>query len=388
MEHHVIEYGQYMPHGMCLLWEPWLVLLWAGSDLLIFLSYTAIPVALFMVLRQRTEVPQSPLVALFASFILLCGITHLFMIVTLWVPIYPFVGWIKLATGLVSTATAVMLFRLVPAIIKLPSPAALEHANRGMQAEIAAHQSTLASLDRQVRERTAELEDATKALAVQAREAVHRSGNLLAVVQTLALQSAKGARSVDEFITPFLGRVRALAIATRSIANDDEASADLAKIIDAGLAVLKATYGERINAFGPTFAINPTAAQQLSLALHELGTNTHKYGLGASEDVRVSVRWTVKDAVFTLLWREDHGAERQPSAPSSAGFGKMLLTSIVPITLDGRAEHGFEGDALIYRLVVPIASLTRVITGRTDPDLAARLIETNFNGENDTVLQL
>lgn len=33
--HHGIEFGEYMPHGMCLLWKPWLVILWAGSDLLI-----------------------------------------------------------------------------------------------------------------------------------------------------------------------------------------------------------------------------------------------------------------------------------------------------------------------------------------------------------------
>lgn len=83
MEEHRVAYGEYMPHGMCLLWKPWLVLLWAGSDLLIFLSYTAIPVAILMILRKRTEVPQAPLVALFGAFILLCGITHLFMIVTL-----------------------------------------------------------------------------------------------------------------------------------------------------------------------------------------------------------------------------------------------------------------------------------------------------------------
>ena len=52
---HTMDYGGYMPHGMCLLWEPWLVLLWAGSDLLIFLSYTAIPIALLRVLRRNAN---------------------------------------------------------------------------------------------------------------------------------------------------------------------------------------------------------------------------------------------------------------------------------------------------------------------------------------------
>ena len=378
MEHHVVDYGEYMPHGMCLLWKPWLVLLWAGSDLLIFLSYTAIPIALFMVLRRRTEVPQPGLVLLFAAFILLCGISHLFMIVTLWVPIYPFVGGLKLLTGLVSTATAVMLFRLIPTIVGLPSPAALEMANRGLQTEIAAHMQTLATLDRQVQERTAELERATAALAVQAREAIHRSSNLLSVVHTLAQQTARGARDLDAFLGPFLGRVRALANATRSIARDDQSRAQLAAVVEAGLAVLRETYGARITASGPTLAITPTAAQQLSLALHELATNTHKYGLGAFEDLKVSVTWTVGDGDFELVWREHGAPAGLPIADTGEGFGTMLLVTIVPATLQGHAERSFAAGAMTYRLVVPLAAIRDPAVVPADSTLANRIIADNF----------
>jgi two-component sensor histidine kinase len=377
MEHHASDYGGYMPHGMCLLWEPWLVLLWAGSDLLIFLSYTAIPIALFMVISKRTEVPQPALVGLFGAFILLCGITHLFMIVTLWVPIYPFVGWIKLATGLVSMATAIMLFRLVPDIIRLPSPAALELANRGLQAEIAAHKMTLASLDQQVKERTAELQQATAALAVHAREAAHRSSNLLSVVHTLALQSAKGAEKASDFLPTFLGRVRALADATRSIADEDHSRAQVRKVVEAGLALLTNTYGDRVSYSGPPLVVSPTAAQYLSLALHELGTNTHKYGLGASDHVRLEVIWAINDANFEFFWRE-HGGEAAPDADvRGEGFGTVLLTNIVPAALGGTAERRFESGELIYRLEVPL----RAIGDSGTPDRAAladQIIDTNF----------
>jgi len=380
MEQHIVDYGEYMPHGMCLLWKPWLVLLWAGSDLLIFLSYTAIPIALLMVLRRRTEVPEPRLVLLFAAFILLCGITHLFMIVTLWVPIYPFVGWIKLATGLVSTATAFMLFRLIPAIIQLPSPASLDLANRNLQAEIAAHMETLASLDQQVRERTAELEQATTALAVQTREAIHRSTNLLSVVHSLAVQSAKGVRRVDDFLGPFLGRVRALAHATRSIANDDQSKAQLANVVESGLAVLKATYGDRIDVSGPPLTINPTAAQQLGLVLHELQTNTHKYGLGASENVRVRVTWTVTGEDLEFVWHE-YGSEAKANPSGSfEGFGTKLITNIVPATLDGKTERRFEDGELTYFLTVPLASITDQMKPDENAGLATRIIEGKFEG--------
>ncbi len=73
--------------------------------------------------------------------------------------------------------------KMIPDIVLLPSPAALVAANERLSAEIAAHRETLASLDRQVRERTADLEKATAALAVQAREAVHRIGNIIGVMR-------------------------------------------------------------------------------------------------------------------------------------------------------------------------------------------------------------
>ncbi len=380
MERHIVAFGEYMPHGMCLLWKPWLVLLWAGSDFLIFLSYILIPVALFLVLRRRSEMPQPALVMLFAAFILLCGITHLLMIVTLWVPIYPFVAWVKLLTAIASLATAAVLFRLVPDIVRLPSPAALEGVNRGLQAEIAAHKQTLSSLDRLVEERTTELESATTALAVQAREAVHRSSNLLTVVHTLALQSAKGSSTLGDFLDPFLGRLRALADATRSIARDGDDGAQVANVVETALAVVRETYGARISVAGPPLAISPTAAQHLSLALHELATNTHKYGLGADEDLRVSLSWAVDNGIFSLVWREHGGRGAGEASGQTNGFGTTLLVSIVPATLGGEAGRVYEAGGMVYRLVVPLGAITGTAgPGAGEDDaLAARIIEASF----------
>ena len=48
--------GIYMPHGYCLLWEPWLVTLHAGSDFLTFGAYSAIPLAIWIFLRKRPNI--------------------------------------------------------------------------------------------------------------------------------------------------------------------------------------------------------------------------------------------------------------------------------------------------------------------------------------------
>ena len=109
MVHDLVDSASYMAHGYCLLWKPWLVVLHAGSDVLIFLAYFAIPAAIWIFLRQRQDLELKRLAILFAAFIFLCGLTHLVQMVTRWWPIYEMQGVRKLATGLGSVATAVDL---------------------------------------------------------------------------------------------------------------------------------------------------------------------------------------------------------------------------------------------------------------------------------------
>lgn len=383
---HMIEYGDYMPHGMCLLWQPWLVVLWAGSDLLIFLSYMAIPLALITVLRQRKDVPHPGLVMLFASFILLCGLTHLAGIVTLWWPIYPWIGALKLVTGIVSAITAVVLFRLVPTLVALPSPGQLGDANRRLQEEIAAHQATLATLEDQVDKRTEELRSLNANLAVQAREAVHRSGNLLSVVSSLASQSAKDSGTKEEFVETLLARLRALAKATTAIKlAENNASEQLETLVRDQLTPLTDAFPDRVTIEGPAIAVGSEAAQQIALALHELATNAQKYNLSESDDTRVALTWKIvasdtQEDRFELNWQEslsDDSSKRFGSGERE-GFGTKLLTRIVPAMLRGNAVREFGARDFSYCLDAPLASVMANTDRSREEAHAARLIDENF----------
>lgn len=132
---------EFMPHGMCLLWRPQLMLLHILSDGLIALAYLAIPFGIARFVRQRTDLERGhrALALLFAAFIGLCGLTHLASILVLWAPFYLWEGWLKAATALASVATAFFLIALVPQLLKIPSPKAL-------QREALAHQQTIAAL--------------------------------------------------------------------------------------------------------------------------------------------------------------------------------------------------------------------------------------------------
>lgn len=115
-----------MPHVYCLR-DPALVVLHAASDGLIAVSYFVIPVALVMMLRKRRDLAFPWMFELFGLFILACGTTHILSIWTLWHPIYRFEGLIKAITVLASVPTAILLFRSLPQVVALPSPAQLSH---------------------------------------------------------------------------------------------------------------------------------------------------------------------------------------------------------------------------------------------------------------------
>ena len=364
----IFDSAAWMAHGYCLLWTPWLVALHAVPDLLIFLSYTAIPIALLRVLRQRADIAQfRGLVALFASFILFCGITHLMGLVTLWYPVYVVQGALKLATATVSVTTAIVLFRLVPDLIALPSPTDLKLTNDRLQAEIDAHELTLAELreaqvrlEEKVAERTEQLEASNDRLRVLMRETVHRSKNLLTVVSSIARQTARGAHDTENFLDAFLGRLNALAGATDMVVADEDTRAGEARlraVVDGQLAHYFETYPERFTVEGPDIGLRTEAAQQMGLIVHELATNAVKYGALASDRGRVSVTWGETDGVFRFEWREVAPLAGIAPQGRSGGFGTGLLTRAIPAQLSGVGALEMTPAGAVYTLTLPRESL-------------------------------
>jgi PAS domain S-box-containing protein len=189
--------GIYMPHGYCLLWEPWLVTLHAGSDLLTFGAYSAIPLAIWMFLRERPNIEMRGLAVLFAAFILWCGLTHLFNVITLWHPIYELQGLVKAATAAISVTTAILIFPLIPRALAIPSPNELQIANAELGREILAHKETLtqlqrarAELEENVAIRTKDLAEATERFKALFE---HAPVAMLIIDRTGAVQEINGA---------------------------------------------------------------------------------------------------------------------------------------------------------------------------------------------------
>ncbi|MDB5491391.1 MAG: hypothetical protein JWO78_1240 [Micavibrio sp.] len=141
----------YAPHGYCFMWLPEIVWLHVIADLLIALSYFSIPLALWVFARKRPDMPFNNVLILFATFITLCGLTHVFGIIVLWHPFYGIEGLLMLLTGIVSSVTAVSVWRMMPMALTLPSPSQLQEINQKLSA-------SYDEIERKVQDRTLELQ--------------------------------------------------------------------------------------------------------------------------------------------------------------------------------------------------------------------------------------
>jgi PAS domain S-box-containing protein len=482
--------GMYMPHGYCLLWEPWLVTLHAGSDLLIFGAYSAIPLAIWMFVSKRPNIEMKGLARLFAAFILWCGLTHIFSVITLWHPVYELEGAVKAVTAVISVSTALLIFPLIPKALAIPSPNELQIANAQLEHEIEAHKRTLVQLQQareelegRVVERTQDLQAATerfKALFEHApvamlmvardgsiqqmnaaaekvfdtdkstlmskpveillpeklrsthpslrgaynreptarpmgegrelyaqrrggeqfpveiglnpiggegapavvvsiidisarkkaeermqlitRELAHRSKNLLAVIQGMARQALATTPDLPTFERSFGDRLQALARSHDLLVGNDWEGASIVDVIRAQLDFLKMEDASSITLDGPDIVLTPQAVQTLGLALHELATNSTKYGVLSSNAGTIAVSWRLCEEPspgphLEICWEEAGGPN--VGASERKGFGSIVLERVVPMSFGGSAILEFRPGGLCWRVQAPLVELSR-----------------------------
>jgi diguanylate cyclase (GGDEF)-like protein len=150
--------GSFMPHGHCFLWREDLLFLHVVGDLTTALAYILIPVVLVRLVIIRKDLRFNSLFLLFAAFILFCGLTHIISVVNIWHGYYYVEGVAKIAMGLISITTAIVLWRLLPVLVALPSAIDMKSKMAELQQAQEALLESNKSLEAKVTERTQELE--------------------------------------------------------------------------------------------------------------------------------------------------------------------------------------------------------------------------------------
>jgi PAS domain S-box-containing protein len=126
----------FLPHGYCFTWTPGLLWSMVGADGVIAAAYFSIPAAILSFVRKRGDARINWVAVLFSAFIFACGITHVMDIWTIWQPDYGLQALAKTVTAVISIVTAVMLWRLIPTALKLPSVQHLQATIGALEAEI------------------------------------------------------------------------------------------------------------------------------------------------------------------------------------------------------------------------------------------------------------
>jgi two-component sensor histidine kinase len=153
-------------------------------------------------------------------------------------------------------------------------------------------------------------------------ELQHRSNNLLAVIQSIAQRSLAG----DHSKKTFEARLQALARANRALVRSNWGGVDLNHLVRTELEV----FSKRATISGVSVLLSPQHAQNFTLALHELATNSAKYGALSNTTGKVQVSWTIEPdqsgSALKFRWQESDGPPVSP--PTRQGFGTQLLRGI------------------------------------------------------------
>ena len=136
----------FMPHGHCFLWTPSLLWMMVLADSAIALSYFSIAFALWYFIRRRHDFAYKSLGMMFGIFICACGVTHAIAVFNIWNFAYWLEGWAKVFTAVVSAATAVLIWPLIPRLLEMPSRDELSDTNAELQRQIALTKATADTL--------------------------------------------------------------------------------------------------------------------------------------------------------------------------------------------------------------------------------------------------
>ena len=120
----------------------------------------------------------------------------------------------------------------------------------------------------------------------------------------------------------------------------------------------------RVTVSGPDLLLTPKAAQALTLAFHELATNSAKYGALSIPAGRVTVEWKVHsdgDRLLILVWRE-MGGPLIEAPPKVKGFGSMLIERSLTYELGGEVDLDYQPTGLVVTLTLPITALVTTLT--------------------------
>lgn len=209
-------------------------------------------------------------------------------------------------------------------------------------------------------EASAERQQASARQELLIAELNHRVRNILGVIRGLIRQSQPDDSDTAAFVKVVDGRIHALARAHNQITDDHWGPAPLQALIDAEAAAF-VDDGERIVTNGEPVMLNPQAYSTMALVIHELVTNSTKYGSLSVPGGGVEITYGRDGAGdLTLNWTESGGPPVK--APTRKGFGTTIIDRSVPYDLGGRASIDYDPAGVRASFCIPARHVSEPLT--------------------------
>lgn len=185
-------------------------------------------------------------------------------------------------------------------------------------------------------------------IATLAREAEHRSKNLLANVQaTVMLSHSDTPEGLKQAIE---GRIQALANVHSLFVESRWIGAELSAIATQEFAPYSQTEETRVRIDGPQVLLEPNAAQAIAVILHELATNAAKYGALSAAEGRIDLKWLHEaDGRLIIRWMEIGGPAVQ--TPTRQGFGGRVIERMIG-QLKGQVRFDWRPEGVVCEITL------------------------------------
>lgn len=195
-----------------------------------------------------------------------------------------------------------------------------------------------------------------------AGEMSHRVKNLLTIAAGLAKITSRSTSTTNEMADELTLRLTALGRAhdlVRPLPGQTEAPSTLLGDL---LSVLLAPYDDlgaftgRIRVSVPRMSVGENSTTVMALVVHELATNSLKYGALSVDTGTLDVSCSAHDEAVTLVWTESGGPKVKPPT-GVLGYGSKLVERSVTGHLRGEIEYSWAEEGLTVTLRVDPARL-------------------------------
>lgn len=232
-------------------------------------------------------------------------------------------------------------------------------SDRGGERWIRGNGKALETDDRRADRLVVTVQDVSDRMAWESRQSLllselsHRVKNTLAVVQSMARQTFRGAKDFRQGLASFEGRLGALSLAHDLLVKNAWQGTALEDLVRDQLGPQLLENDGTVKLEGPHIMLPANLATPFGLLLHELGTNAIKYGALSKATGTVALTWRLllqnNGRLLQVEWREEGGphlnGEVQP------GFGSYLIHHGLP---GAHVEREFKPEGLRCTIELPL----------------------------------